>query len=195
MKYLLSLILVMAFLSAPLTAEARIRAATPAPSDTGSLETGVHFTLVDGDNKPVTEKSWPGKYQLVFFGFTHCPDLCPVTLDKLNTALGKLGADADKVKVLFITTDPARDTPDVMKSYVGNVNKSITGLTGSEAQIKAAEDAFKVYAVKNAPDKDGDYSVDHSGFVYLMSPEAKLLEVIPAEAKADDIVDKVKGHL
>jgi len=173
-------------------------AAKPMPPEAakGSLESGVHFSLVDGDKKPVTEKSWPGKYQLVFFGFTHCPDICPVTLDKLSVALHKMGDEtAAKVKVLFITTDPARDTPDVVKTYVENVNKSITGLTGTEAQVKAAEDVFKVYAVKNDADKNGDYSVDHSAFIYLMSPEGKMLEVIGAEAGANDIVDKVKGHL
>lgn len=177
---------------------AKVMAAVPQPpaAVASGLETGVHFSLVDGDGKPVTEKSWPGKYQLVFFGFTHCPDICPVTLDKLSTALGKLGPDADKVKTLFITTDPARDTPAVVKTYVGNVNKSITGLTGTEAQVKGAEDAFKVYAVKNTDnEKDGDYAVDHSAFIYLMSPEGKLLEVMGSDAGANDIVEKVKGHL
>ncbi|MDE1151174.1 MAG: SCO family protein [Micavibrio sp.] len=159
-----------------------------------SADKGLNFSLLDGDGKPVTEKSWPGKYQLVFFGFTHCPDICPVTLDKLSVALGKLGADAEKVQTLFVTTDPERDTPDVVKTYVSNVNKSIVGLTGSEAQVKAAEDTFKVYAVKRTG-ADGEVTVDHSAFIYVVSPDGKLLDVIRGEATADDIVSKVKSYL
>jgi len=171
--------------------DAKVAPRAAAPAD---LSKGIAYSLTDGDGKAVTEKSWPGKFQLVFFGFTHCPDICPVTLDKLSVALGKLGDDAQKVQTLFISTDPKRDTPDVVKTYVGNVNKSIVGLTGTKEQVKAAEDVFKVYAVERTG-ADGDVTIDHSAFVYLLSPDGKLLDVIRGDATADDVASTVKARL
>lgn len=152
------------------------------------------FKLVDGDGKDVTEKSWPGKYKLVFFGFTNCPEICPVTLDKVAKALDKLGADAEKVQPLFITTDPARDTPKVVKEYSAKFHKSITGLTGTEEQVKVAEASYKVYAVKRETE-GGDYQIDHSGFIYFMSPDDKMIQIIGGKETADEIADKVQTGL
>jgi cytochrome oxidase Cu insertion factor (SCO1/SenC/PrrC family) len=154
------------------------------------------FTLKDHEGRDVTEKSWPGKYLLVFFGFTHCPDVCPVTLDKMTSVLNKLGDKAEMIQPLFITVDPKRDTEKVMKEYVGNFHKSILGLTGTPEQIKAAEDAFKVYAAMTNADPNGrEYSFDHSGYVYLMTPEGGMAEIIRTQDKAADITDKIKARL
>ncbi len=152
------------------------------------------FSLKDTEGREVTEKSWPGKYLLVFFGFTHCPDICPVTLDKMTQTLKKLGDLADKAQPLFITVDPERDTGDVMKAYLANYDKSIVGLTGTVDQIKAAEDSFKVYAAKAAGDGE-NYSVDHSAFIYLMSPHNRLEEVLRIEQGTDAVVEKIRPYL
>lgn len=152
------------------------------------------FTLKDTDGHEVTEKSWPGKYLLVFFGFTHCPDICPVTLDKMTQTMKKLGDLADKAQPLFITVDPERDNAETMKTYLANYDKSIIGLTGTVEQIKAAEDSFKVYAAKAAGDGE-NYSVDHSAFVYLMSPHGRLEEVLRIEQGTDAVVEKIRPYL
>lgn len=156
---------------------------------------GGAFSLVDGEGKAVTEKSWPGKYKLVFFGFTNCPMICPVSLDKMTTALDKLGGDAGKIQPLFITTDPERDTPAVMKTFTANFHKSIVGLTGTAEQVKSAENAYKVYAVKRPGESKDDYQIDHSSYIYFMSPDDKMLAILGSSASAEDIVTKVKAAL
>lgn len=171
-----------------------IAAAKGEPPPAGA-NIGGAFSLTDHDGKPVTEKSWPGKYLLVFFGFTNCPDVCPVTLDKLTSALGQLGDDASKIQTLFISVDPDRDRPPVMKEYVGHFDKSIVGLTGTPEQIKAAQDAYKIYASRHDNPNGHDYTFDHSAFVYLMAPDGKMAEVIRSGDKASDIADKIKPYL
>ena len=189
----------------------------PSPTATGKVETspevmknlaaakgdvppskegiGGAFSLVDHDGKHVTDKSWPGKYLLVFFGFTNCPDVCPVTLDKLTSALDQLGDEASRVQPLFITIDSFRDKPGILKEYVSHFHKSILGLTGSEEQLKAAQDAYKVYTSRHDQPNGHDYTFDHSAFVYFMAPDGKMAEVIPATDKASDIADKVRPWL
>lgn len=147
------------------------------------------FTLVDQNGRPVTEKSWPGKYKLVFFGFTSCPDECPVILGKLTAALKTLGDKAAKVQTLFITVDPATDTPKVLKGYLKNFDKSIVGLTGTKKQISAAEDAYKVFA------SDTDHGVDHSSFVYFVSPDGKLLKTFGTDETAANISNGISSFV
>lgn len=156
---------------------------------------GGAFALFDHDGKPVTDKSWPRKYLLVFFGFTNCPDVCPVTLDKLTSALDQLGGDASKVQPLFITIDSFRDKPGVLKEYVSHFHKSILGLTGSEEQLKAAQDAYKIYASRHDQANGHDYTFDHSAFVYFMAPDGKMAEVISVNEKASDIADRLRPYL
>lgn len=158
---------------------------------------GGAFSLVDGDGKPVTEKSWPGKYKLVFFGFTNCPMICPVTLDKVAQALDKLGDDAARIQPLFVTTDPARDTPQVMKDYAAKFHKSIVGLTGSEEQVKAAGQAYKVYAAKREVEgaPKGEYQVDHSAFIYFMSPDDEMLAVMGDKTTPAEVVEKIREKM
>jgi len=169
----------------------------PAAAESTLAMSGVGgaFSLVDDNGKPVTEKSWPGKLKLVFFGYTHCPGVCPMTLDKLSGVLKKLGPSAAKLQPLFVTTDPERDTPAVMKEYVGHFDPSIVGLTGGTAQIKAAEDVYKVYAAKEENPDGKDYTVDHSAYLYLMSPDDKLLEILDPDAAAEVMLKKLQAHL
>ena len=169
-----------------------------ARGDVPPKEAGVGgaFSLTDDNGKAVTEKSWPGKYLMVFFGFTNCPDVCPVTLDKLTSALHQLSDDdVAKVQPLFITIDSFRDKPAAMKEYVGHFHKSIIGLTGTEEQLKGVQDAFKVYASRHDQPNGHDYSFDHSAFVYFMTPDGSLAEIIKTEEKASDIADRIRPWL
>ena len=170
-------------------------AGAPPSSRLAGSSVGGAFSLTDDNGETVTQNSWPGKFKLVFFGFTHCSGICPTTLDKLTTALNGLGTAADKLQPLFVTTDPTRDTPDVMKTYVGNFHKSILGLTGTEAQVRQAEDAYKVYAAKVPGADAGSYEIDHSAFLYLMSPDDQLLEILSSEDSAQTVIAKIKPHL
>lgn len=166
----------------------------PLPGDqaTAGSSVGGAFTLTDHNGQTITEKSWPGKHKLVFFGFTHCPDICPATLDKLTTALGTLGAEGEKIQPLFITTDAGRDTPEVMKAYISGYHPSIVGLTGTEEQLKAAQETYKVYAAKVPGADAGAYTMDHSAFVFLMSPDDRLLDIFKKDDTAEDISAKIK---
>lgn len=155
---------------------------------------GGAFALKDHNGQDVTEKSWPGKQKLVFFGFTTCPDICPVALDKMTNALNALGADAAHIQPILITVDPARDTPEQLKTYLADYHASFVGLTGTDAQIAQAKDAYKVYAAKAAGGDDVNYLMDHSGYIYLMSADDTLLEVFNSDATAETIAEKAKAH-
>lgn len=133
---------------------------------------GGPFTLIDHTGKTVTEKDYAGKYRLMFFGFTHCPDICPAELQVMAAALDRLGPEADRVVPIFVSVDPARDTPERLAEYVGNFGPRFVGLTGTPEQVAAAAKAFRVYFAKvEDPGSRMDYSVDHSAIAYLMSPE------------------------
>lgn len=170
----------------PVAGDNTVAADTVAGSTVGGA-----FSLVDHNNMPVTEATYAGKMKLVFFGFTNCPDICPATLDKLSTALNMVGTDSDKLQVLFITTDVARDTPEAMKAYLEKY-PTFTGLTGTAEQIKAAEEAYKVYAV---PAADGSGNIDHSAYVYLMSADNKLLDTFGKDDTAEAISEKLKARI
>lgn len=124
------------------------------------------FSLVELTGKPVTDEDFAGKWQLVFLGFTYCPDVCPTTLNDISVVLEQLGDDADEVQPLFITVDSERDTPEVMADYVANFDPRIMGLTGSPEQIKQAARAFRAYYAKVEQEGHADgYTMDHSAFL------------------------------
>ena len=135
-------------------------------SHSGGSGVGGPFTLTSQDGKTVTQAALDGRPTLVFFGYTHCPDTCPTTLASISSVFKALGKDI-KPQALFITVDPERDTPVVMKDYLQSFDPRIVGLTGTPAQIKKVEGDYKVYA-KAIPDKDGNYSMDHTAITYLM---------------------------
>ncbi len=137
------------------------------PIGSAAAAVGGPFHLVDQNGKPVTDKDMKGRPFLVFFGFTHCPDICPTTLFDMSQVMRALGPDADRVGALFITVDPQRDSPAVMKDYMSSFDPHLRGLTGDEASVEAAIKEYRVYA-KKVPLPDGDYTMDHTAVVYLM---------------------------
>jgi protein SCO1 len=142
----------------------------------GKALVGGPFKLVDQHGKTVTDRDFRGGYMLVFFGFTHCPDICPAELQVISAALDALGPKADKVVPIFITLDPERDTPEVMGDYVKNFGTNFVGLSGSAEAIAQAAKAYRVAYSKFVPEGQEDsknYSVDHSALVYLMGPDGQ----------------------
>lgn len=164
-----------------------------APPVAGSTVGGA-FELVDHNGNAVTHESWPGKYKLVFFGFTHCPDICPAALDRMTAALETLGDNAKDIQPLFITIDPARDDAATMKAYLANYHASIVGLTGSEEQIKQVEETYKVYAAK-VDTGTPVYTMAHSSFIFLMSPNDELLEIFRDTNPAEEMVQKIAARV
>lgn len=152
---------------------------TPYPGPhmvSGKALIGGPFTLTDHRGKRVTEKDFMGKFSLVFFGYTYCPDICPAELQVMSAALDQLGGNAKKVTPLFITIDPERDTVEQMNSYVSNFHEQLIGLTGSTQEIRAVTKAYKIYYHKVTDDPSStEYLMDHSSIVYLMSPEGEYL--------------------
>ncbi len=150
---------------------------------------GGAFSLIDQSGRPFTEKDLAGKPSLVFFGFTHCPDICPTKLFEITQMLDSLGADAGKVNVVFITVDPERDTTELLSTYLGSFHAGIRGLTGSEEQVTQAMRAYRAFARK-VPLDAGGYTMDHTTFVYLMDRQGQFVSTFdvardPAKAAQD----------
>lgn len=162
----------------------------------GEALIGGPFELVGQDGKTVTDKDFLGRYMLVFFGFTHCPDICPAELQVMSAALDDLGADADKVVPIFITLDPERDTPDAVSTYVANFGENFVGLTGSPEQIAKAAKAYRVSYRKFQDESMGDnYTVDHSALVYLMGPDGKFVTHIPYGTPPEKMAETLRRYL
>lgn len=160
-------------------------------SGSGTASVGGPFTLTTQEGKPLSDTDLKGSPFLVFFGFTHCPDICPTKLFEISEALRAAGegAKAKGLKALFITVDPERDTPEAMKSYLGSFDPRIVGLSGDRPAIDAVVKAYRAYA-KKVPLKDGDYTMDHTALVYLMGKDGKFvgafnIEQPPAQAAAE----------
>ncbi len=148
----------------------------------GGMTVGGPFALVDGDGKPVTDKTWRGKYMLVYFGYTFCPDVCPTTLNSVTEALDTLGAKADQIQPLFITIDPKRDKPAEVKQFAAAFGPRMVGLTGSPEQIAVAAKAYRVYYAEHRTGKEaGDYTLDHSSVLYLMGPDGRFIAPVRAD--------------
>ncbi len=135
---------------------------------------GGPLNLEDQNGKPFTDAQMKGHPFLVFFGFTHCPDICPTTLFDISQMMKALGPDADRVGALFITVDPDRDSSKVLKDYLSNFDLRLRGLTGDQAQIDAAIKEYRVYA-KKVPLENGDYTMDHTAVVYLMDKDGRFV--------------------
>jgi protein SCO1/2 len=151
---------------------------------------GGPFNLIDQNGRPLSDQELKGRPFLVFFGFTHCPDVCPTTLFDVSEVLRALGPDADRVRALFITVDPERDTPALMKDYLSSFDPHLSGLTGDPAAIAAVAKAYRVY-YKKVPLEQGDYTMDHTAIVYLMDKSGRFVSPFnlkrPAEAAAADL--------
>lgn len=156
---------------------------------------GGPFTLVDQNGTPRTEKDFLGQPMIVYFGYTFCPDVCPTELMNISAALDQLGPKAKEVRAIFISVDPERDTPAVLKDFVENLGGGITGLTGTAEQVAAAARAYRVYYQKAKGKGDGDYPVDHTGFIYIMDKQGRYAAHLGPNADPERIVQKVLAQL
>ncbi|MFV3075778.1 SCO family protein [Niveispirillum fermenti] len=156
---------------------------------------GGAFTLTSHDGRTVKDTDFDGKYRLIFFGYTYCPDICPTELQTVAQAMDLLGAEASEVQPLFITIDPARDTQAVLAEYVRLFHPSIIGLTGSDAQIADVAKAYRVYYARSQGAEYPDaYLMDHSTFVYLMAPDGGFVTVLAKGTTAEQMVEAIHAH-
>ena len=166
------------------------------PMATGTALVGGPFTLTDQNGRKVSEKDFLGKPMLVIFGFTFCPDICPTELQVMMAALDAMGADGEWIQPVFITIDPERDTPSVMKAYVENFSPRLMGLTGTPDEIAAVAKAYRVYYAK-APNQASpeSYLMDHSSIIYLMGPDGGFVKHFTYTADAAKLTQDLKDAL
>lgn len=167
----------------------RLPTPIPAPSAIGGP-----FRLVDQNGTAVTEAELKGKPSLIFFGFTHCPDICPTALFDMSQVYKALGRDGDRVAAFFVTVDPERDTPEVLKEYLSSFDPHLRGLTGDPASVAAMEKAYRVYS-KKVPLEAGGYTMDHTALVYLMDKEGRFVAPFNMKRKPEDAATELKRYL
>ena len=155
---------------------------------------GGPFKLVDQNGRTVTDADFQGKPFLVFFGFTHCPDICPTALFDMSETMRRLGPDAEKMSALFISVDPDRDTPAVLKDYLQSFHPRISALTGTQAEVDAVTKAYKAYA-KRVPLDGGSYTMDHSAIVYLMDRGGRFVAPFNLKRPADEAAKDLRRYL
>lgn len=159
---------------------------------------GGPFRLETHDGRTVTEADFRGRFMLIYFGYTNCPDICPMDTSALGRALDLLGPAASKVQPLFITVDPARDTAPVLARYVKSIHPALIGLTGSEASISAVAKAYKVHRRKLESPTDGgpaNYTVDHGSLTYLMGPDGGFRTLLPHMTSSERMAEIIAGYL
>jgi protein SCO1/2 len=162
------------------------------PTTSGKALVGGPFTLTDQTGKRVTDKDYRGRYMLVFFGFTSCPDICPAGLQLVSAALENLGAKADRITPIFISVDPERDSPEKLAAYVKNFNERLIGLTGTPEEISNVTKAYKVY-YKKVPNETvpGEYGVDHTSIIYVMDPRGEFVTHFTPTATVEELTAKL----
>ncbi|SCB18889.1 SCO family protein [Rhizobium hainanense] len=165
---------------------------TPQVRAAGSF--GTAFTLTDDRGEPITEKALSGHPSLLYFGYTHCPDVCPTTLYDMAGWFKTLGPQADGLKAYFFTVDPERDTPEIMHSYTGNFTDRITGITGDPGEMQKAIKGWRIYA-KKVPTPDGGYTMDHTASVLLVDAEGNLRGTIAYQENTDVALQKIRNLL
>jgi protein SCO1/2 len=162
--------------------------------DMARVKLGGQFELVRADGTTITDRDISGAPHAMFFGFTHCPEICPTTLFEAAGWLQKLGPDGDRLKVYFITVDPERDTPEVLKDYVSSFDPRITGITGAPDKIAKMLADYRVYA-KRVDLEGGDYTMDHTATVYLMRSDGSFAGTIAYGENPDTALEKLKNLL
>ncbi|QPF91447.1 SCO family protein [Bradyrhizobium commune] len=155
---------------------------------------GGPFQLTDQNGKAVTEQSLKGKPTLIFFGYTHCPDVCPTSLFEMSEVLRAMGKDADKVNAVFISVDPERDTPATMKDYLSSFDPHLEGLSGDPAETAKVITSYRVYA-KKVPTKDGDYTMDHTALIYLMDRDGRFVSPFNLKRTPEEAATDLKRYL
>jgi cytochrome oxidase Cu insertion factor (SCO1/SenC/PrrC family) len=194
----ISLALACVLFSAPVAAN---EAAEPSPTEliegllSGRAPVGGPFELTDQSGHRRTDADFRGKLVVLYFGYTYCPDVCPTELQSISLALDKLGAAAEAVQPLFITVDPERDTPARLADFVSSFHPRLIGLTGSLADIRKTAIAYRTFFVKNSTSTPGDYSVDHTGFIYLVGKDGQYLGFLPPGSTPDAIADAIRVRL
>jgi protein SCO1/2 len=167
----------------------------PGPAGQGFGSVGGPIALVDQAGKPVTESNFAGKFALIFFGYTTCPDVCPTELSAMATALDQLGPKADQVVPVFITVDPERDTPEVVGQYAQAFYPRMVGLTGTPEQVAKAAKAFRVYYQKAEVQGSSTYLMDHSAFTYLMGPDWSVRDILPPQLAPQEMAQRIAKQL
>jgi len=155
---------------------------------------GGPFRLTDQDGQTVSDRDLMGKTFLVFFGFTHCPDVCPTTLFEISEIMRHLGPEADRTAALFISVDPERDTPAAMKDYMASFDPHVRGLTGDAAALAAVAKAYRVY-YRKVPLDGGDYTMDHTAIVYLMDKDGRFVSPFNMRRTAEAAAADLRKHL
>jgi cytochrome oxidase Cu insertion factor (SCO1/SenC/PrrC family) len=176
-------------------------AAEPSPTElieglvSGRAPVGGPFELTDQTGHRRTDADFRGKLVVLYFGYTYCPDVCPTELQSISLALEKLGAAAEAVQPLFITVDPERDTPARLAEFVSSFHPRLIGLTGSVADIRETAIEYRTFFVKNGATASGEYSVDHTGFIYLVGKDGRYLGFLPPGVAPDEIADAIRTRL
>lgn len=165
----------------------------PASIGTARAAVGGPFSLTDQNGKPITDKDLRGKPFLVFFGFTHCPDICPTTLFDISEVMRKLGPDADKTNALFISVDPERDTPAIVKDYLSSFDPHLRGVTGDMPAIAAVAKAYRVY-YKKVPTEGSDYTMDHTAIVYLMDKNGDFVAPFNLRRRPEESAENLRHY-
>ncbi|MDB5565758.1 MAG: electron transport protein SCO1/SenC [Tardiphaga sp.] len=163
-------------------------------SVTAPASIGGPFQLTDQAGQTVTDKNLKGKPTLIFFGFTHCPDVCPTSLFEISEVLRAMGTDADRVNAYFVSVDPERDTAVAMKDYLTSFDPHLKGLTGDADAVAKVISGFRVYA-KKVPLKDGDYTMDHTALIYLMDRDGKFVSPFNLKRKPEEAAADLKRYL
>ena len=170
-----------------------------ATGTSGTVEIGGPFALTDHTGERRSDADFRGRYMLVFFGFTYCPDVCPTSLLTISRGLQMLGERepelADQVVPLFVTVDPERDSVEAMAAYIAHFHPNIVGLTGTAEEIAAAAKAYRVYYAKAEDEASGTYLMDHSSFIYLMGPDGLYRTHFSHMTKAEEIADGLERHV
>jgi protein SCO1 len=155
---------------------------------------GGPFKLVDQAGQSVTDQSLKGKPTIIFFGFTHCPDVCPTALFEMSEVLRAMGGDAKRMNAFFVSVDPERDTPQVMKDYLSSFDPNLKGLTGSPEAVSEIISGYRVYA-KKVPLKDGDYTMDHTALIYLMDRDGRFVAPFNIKRRPEEAATDLKRYL
>ncbi len=156
---------------------------------------GGPFRLTDHNGQRVTEASYRGRLMLIFFGFTHCPDICPTELQSMAEVLERLGPAAERVAPLFISIDPERDGPEELARYLALFDDRIIGLTGTAEEIASVARAFRVYYAKVHPPDASTYTMDHSSFTYLLDGEGRFLALFRHGTPPEEMAQAIRSHL
>ncbi len=160
----------------------------------GTADIGGPFSLIDQNGQPRTNADFRGRYMLIYFGYSNCPDVCPVSLGVIADAVERLGPLAKRVAPIFITVDPERDTPAILKQYLAVFSPKLIGLTGTAKQIRQVTGEYHVYVARHAG-QNGNYSIDHSNIIYLMGPDGRFVDDYDETLGPDGLAAALRKHL